>query len=113
MQIPQENFYIKKSPVLLNMCVSIQPHNLIYNVGACLLSCKRKKEKEEHQRRDLLVIISKNMSLNQRDSNFISVSQSSVNSKKKDLVATIEGKGACNTLWVDSLYLLLVDHLKT
>ena len=80
---------------------------------AHLLSCKRKEEEEKHQRRDLLVHISKDMDLNQRDSKSISFSQSSVNSKKKGPAATVEGKGACNTLWVDSLYLHLMDHLKT
>ena len=53
------------------------------------------------------------MNLNHRDSKSISVSQSSVNSKKKDPITTMEGKGAYNTLWVDSLYLHLMDHLKT
>ena len=113
MQVPQEDSYIKKAPVLLTMCVSIHPHNLIYNVVSCLLSCQRKKEKEEHQRRDILVIISKNMSLNHRDSKNISVSHSSINLKKKDPVATVEEEGACSTLWVDSLYLLFMDYLRT
>ena len=54
-----------------------------------------------------------NMNLSLKYSKSISVSQSFVNSKKKDPVATVGGKGACNTLWVDSLYLHLMDHLKT
>ena len=108
-----KGFHMKESPLLHMMCVSIQPHNLFHNVVACLLYCQRKEEEDKHQRRDLLVNISKNMNLNQRDSKSISVSQSSVNSKEKDLVATVGGKGACSTLWVDSLYLHLMDHLKT
>ena len=44
MYIPQKDSYIKGAPVLLTMCVSIQLHNLICNVGTCLLSCQRKEE---------------------------------------------------------------------
>ena len=113
MQIHQEDSYIKEAPVLPTMCVNIQRDSLICNIGTCLLSCQRKKENEEHQRRNLLVIISNNMSLYQRDSKSISVSQSYVNLKKKDPAATVEEEGACSTLWVDSLYLLFMGHLRT
>ena len=38
MKIPEEEFHVKKAPVLHTVCVRTQPHNQIYNVVECLHS---------------------------------------------------------------------------